>query len=77
MNKSESLEALNFSATQAARDVIGGGITPHFLRQLAARGLIRSVRIGGRVLFPREEILRIANEGLAQSQRGEDGGTER
>jgi excisionase family DNA binding protein len=48
------------STSAAARSL---AISERHLRMLAARGYLRLVRLGRRVLVPREEIDRIVQEG--------------
>jgi excisionase family DNA binding protein len=40
------------------------GVSKHTLIRDIRRGLVRTSRYGKRVLIPREEIIRIANEGM-------------
>lgn len=69
----EPVETLNLSAEQAAR-VIGGGVTAHFLRQLAREGRVPSIRLGDRWLFARGEIERVAREGIPRPKAAESEG---
>lgn len=39
------------------------GVCPRFIRILAARGELRVVRLGRRMLVPREEVERVVAEG--------------
>jgi excisionase family DNA binding protein len=40
------------------------GVSKHTLIRDIRRGLVRTTRYGTRVLIPRDELLRIANEGM-------------
>jgi excisionase family DNA binding protein len=41
-----------------------GGVSKAVIQRDVRRGLIRSVRYGRRILIPRDEILRIARDGM-------------
>jgi len=45
------------------------GISSCGLRRLIAKGLLRSVNVGARVLVPSSEVERIQREGVGQSRQ--------
>jgi excisionase family DNA binding protein len=45
------------------------GVSPRFIRILGARGHLTVVRIGRRVLVPKEEVDRLAREGAPAAPR--------
>lgn len=60
--KSELQAAKLYSLPEAGREL--GGISHWTLRKHVARGAIRAVKIGNRVLLPAAEVERISREGL-------------
>lgn len=61
-----SLQRVTYSRRETAESI---GVSVDSVIRAEKRGELRTVRVGGRVLVPAEELERIAKVGLAPSRR--------
>ena len=67
MPSSSALEQRTYSVTDVAHIF---GVTPSHIWRLCQKGDIASIRLGGRILIPREEVDRILSGGEETANGG-------